>query len=157
MNWKGPKSKYGEKLLDPRWQKLRLQVFQRDEFTCQLCSAKDRTLHLHHAAYCPWSDDPWETPAAVLFTVCADCHESEHEVHRDALFDVITLLGEAGIRTSLDLSHVSMCADIELHHIAEGRTRSQTTQEEKLRALVAALSDFARSKNESVRAGDWRR
>jgi 5-methylcytosine-specific restriction endonuclease McrA len=31
------KSKYSEKLRDPRWQKKRLEIFQRDNFICQNC------------------------------------------------------------------------------------------------------------------------
>lgn len=34
------KSDYSQKLLDPRWQRKRLEILQRDDFTCQVCSDK---------------------------------------------------------------------------------------------------------------------
>jgi 5-methylcytosine-specific restriction endonuclease McrA len=42
---------YKEQLLDPRWQRRRLEILQRDEFTCQKCLSKDKTLHVHHIDY----------------------------------------------------------------------------------------------------------
>ena len=39
---------YSQKLRDPKWQKKRLEVLQRDEFCCQLCNDKETELHIHH-------------------------------------------------------------------------------------------------------------
>lgn len=62
---------YSEKLKDPRWQKKRLEIFERDGFTCQMCSDKDKTLNVHHSKY---GGDPWECPNEFLTTLCDDCH-----------------------------------------------------------------------------------
>lgn len=62
---------YKEKLLDPRWQKKRLQVFNRDNFTCQCCSDKTRTLHVHHKSY---QENPWDVDDNDLITYCDECH-----------------------------------------------------------------------------------
>lgn len=67
---------YKEKLLDPRWQKKRLEILNRDEFTCQICKSKDNTLHIHHRRYIV-DRDPWDYPEESLVTLCADCHELE--------------------------------------------------------------------------------
>lgn len=48
---------YSEKLKSPKWQKKRLEILQRDEFTCQHFNDKENTLHVHHIAY---SGNPWE-------------------------------------------------------------------------------------------------
>ncbi len=40
--------KYSEKLKDPRWQKKRLEIFQRDEFHCQQCGDGENTLCVHY-------------------------------------------------------------------------------------------------------------
>jgi hypothetical protein len=69
------KTTYSEKLKDPRWQKKRLEILQRDEFTCVKCGDNTSTLHVHHKAY--HSGDPWDTPDAHLVTLCEGCHESE--------------------------------------------------------------------------------
>ena len=62
---------YSEKLKDPRWQKKRLEIFQRDNFTCQKCGSTDNTLVVHHFEY---SGNPWEAENEKLITVCEICH-----------------------------------------------------------------------------------
>ena len=62
---------YTEKLKDPRWQKKRLQIMSRDNFTCQLCGSDKNTLHVHHKSY---NGDPWESENNDLITLCEDCH-----------------------------------------------------------------------------------
>lgn len=64
---------YAQKLLDPRWQRLRAQVLQRDGFTCRDCKCSDRTLHVHHCLY--RKGDPWNTEPRFLVTVCDACHQ----------------------------------------------------------------------------------
>lgn len=65
---------YAEKLLDPRWQKKRLEVFSRDSFMCQECGAEGKTLHLHHKYYLR-DKEPWEYDNSFLVTLCCDCHK----------------------------------------------------------------------------------
>lgn len=66
-----PKQAYSEKLKDPRWQKLRLLVFERDDFSCRLCGDKQTTLHVHHTEY---SGNPWQVDIQTLYTICEHCH-----------------------------------------------------------------------------------
>ena len=49
---------YSEKLKDPRWQKKRLEIFERDNWACKKCGDTDTTLHLHHLEY--QNCDPWD-------------------------------------------------------------------------------------------------
>jgi len=65
---------YFEKLKDPRWQKLRLKVFERDGWACQICKSKDKTLNAHHRYYTS-KTDPWDYPIDALSTLCEACHE----------------------------------------------------------------------------------
>jgi len=67
---------YREKLLDPRWQRKRLEILQRDEFGCQECGDSETTLHVHHRYY-ESGKDPWDYPDEALETICARCHEQE--------------------------------------------------------------------------------
>jgi glutaredoxin len=62
---------YSEKLKDPRWQRKRLEIFQRDGFKCSYCNDKDSTLHVHHEQY---QGNPWEAPNEALKTACVHCH-----------------------------------------------------------------------------------
>ena len=69
---------YLKKFKDPRWQKMRLEVLSRDEFTCQLCFDSESTLNVHHRYY-EANKDPWEYPLESLVTLCETCHEEETE------------------------------------------------------------------------------
>lgn len=64
---------YTEKLLDPRWQKKRLKILERDDFTCQSCHDNTNTLHIHHLDY-EKGNDPWDYHNEWLLTLCKDCH-----------------------------------------------------------------------------------
>lgn len=71
---------YSEKLRDPRWQKKRLEIMQRDNFTCRWCCDTKKTLNVHHLKY---SGNPWEADTEYLITVCEECHQDDHN-NRDA-------------------------------------------------------------------------
>lgn len=70
------KDEYKAKLLDPRWQKKRLKILERDNWSCQCCFDGENTLHIHHRYYLP-DTEPWEYPDESLMTLCAECHEEE--------------------------------------------------------------------------------
>lgn len=65
---------YKEKLLDPRWQKKRLEILERDKWHCQSCCSNTKTLHVHHLDYIS-GNDPWDYSNEYLITLCYDCHE----------------------------------------------------------------------------------
>lgn len=62
---------YSEKLKDPRWQKKRLKILERDNFSCVKCFDSDTELQVHHLKY---TGEPHEAPNEDLETVCKDCH-----------------------------------------------------------------------------------
>jgi len=77
MNWKDERKKaYVDKLRDPRWQKKRLEILQRDNWTCVACGDKDSTLHIHHRWY-ERGAEPWDVVDEALVTLCETCHEQE--------------------------------------------------------------------------------
>ena len=69
------KNKYGKKLLDPKWQKRRLEIFQRDNWKCLACSEDKKTLHIHHLWY-EYNKEPWDYPSDALVTLCFNCHDN---------------------------------------------------------------------------------
>jgi 5-methylcytosine-specific restriction endonuclease McrA len=69
------KRNYEEKLRDPRWQRRRLEIFQRDNWTCQLCSRTDLELHVHHLYRT--TEEPWAEPDLHLLTLCQLCHSRQ--------------------------------------------------------------------------------
>lgn len=75
------KKSYSEKLKDPRWQKKRLEILNRDNFTCLLCSDTETELHINHLQY---SGEPWDAPNDCLETLCKDCHKLKHYISYEA-------------------------------------------------------------------------
>jgi hypothetical protein len=65
------KNDYWKKLKDPRWQKKRLAILERDKWRCLCCDEEERELQVHHLHY---GDDPWAVSDALLVTVCDECH-----------------------------------------------------------------------------------
>lgn len=72
---------YSEKLRDPRWQKMRLEVFNRDDWRCCVCGTKEVTLNVHHRWY-ERGQEPWEASLDQLVTLCEDCHGNESNNRR---------------------------------------------------------------------------
>jgi hypothetical protein len=68
---------YSEKCKDPRWQRKRLEVFQRDNWTCCECAETRKTLHIHHLNY-QNGKNPWEYEITALQTLCSSCHARRH-------------------------------------------------------------------------------
>jgi hypothetical protein len=64
---------YSEKLRDPRWQKKRLEIMERDQFACCHCGDKEKTLNVHHRYYLK-GKSPWDYDNDALLTVCEECH-----------------------------------------------------------------------------------
>lgn len=94
---------YSEKLRDPRWQKKRLDIMDRDGFQCRACQAKDKTLNVHHRVYRK-GKSPWEYEDEMLVTLCEDCHkvmeDSIRKVAEMCAFDeeivgIMTYLGRS--------------------------------------------------------------
>ena len=68
---------YSEKLKDPRWQKKRLEIFERDNFQCIKCKSGVKSLHIHHVRY-KKNTEPWDYSNLDLITLCETCHGVEH-------------------------------------------------------------------------------
>lgn len=71
------KTTYYQKLQHPNWQRKRLEIMQRDNFTCALCNDKETQLHVHHVTY-EKNTDPWDYSIWNLVTICRNCHDTLH-------------------------------------------------------------------------------
>lgn len=89
------KPKYSDQLKDPRWQKLRLKVFERDEWTCQVCFDTQSQLKVHHKYYLQ-GKDPWDYPLDAFSTLCEKCHTEEWATCPEAEHALIAALKEKG-------------------------------------------------------------
>jgi len=79
---------YAEKLKDPRWQKKRLEILERDGFECQVCWSDEKELHVHHKLY-KNGYDPWEYGNDDLETLCKDCHKNTDYLNVREAIDVL--------------------------------------------------------------------
>lgn len=86
---------YSDLLKDPRWQKLRLKIFDRDGWKCRVCECEAKTLHVHHKKYV-WGANPWDSPPEDLITVCENCHSEYREGIRAAENHMLVSLRKAG-------------------------------------------------------------
>jgi 5-methylcytosine-specific restriction endonuclease McrA len=85
---------YADKLKDPRWQKKRLEIMQRDGFKCAACKNNENTLHVHHIRYIA-RKSPWEAPNRDLITLCDTCHEAWHFIDNSKFgWDIIGLVSK---------------------------------------------------------------
>lgn len=72
---------YGTALKDPRWQKKRLEIMNRDDFTCLLCSDKETSFNIHHKAYRA-NTSPWDYEDSNFQTLCEHCHAAVEELKK---------------------------------------------------------------------------
>lgn len=90
------KTPYFQKLLDPRWQRKRLESLEASEWRCEICMDKSRTLHVHHKQYIK-GREPWEYEADQLSVLCDVCHSEQHSTD-DGLIDVVSRLPIDGMK-----------------------------------------------------------
>lgn len=106
---------YSEKLKDPRWQKKRLEILERDGWQCRACGNSKLTLHVHHCFYVK-NQSPWEHDECYLKTFCESCHDRYHKA-KEALNQKIALLDPGQIE---DLDLVLQFHGIyAIHHLCE--------------------------------------
>lgn len=81
-------SEFKNKYRDPRWQKRRLEIMQKDGFNCIICKTASETLNVHHRYYVA-GRDPWVYPDWALITLCEACHKEQHDKcgHMDTPFE----------------------------------------------------------------------
>lgn len=96
---------YRKSFKDPRWQKRRLKILERDDWKCQKCGNSEEMLVVHHKWYGNERDTesnefrwryPWEYDDGDLVTLCDSCHQEEHEELSTIEADLIQILKQAG-------------------------------------------------------------
>lgn len=95
---------YAELLKDPRWQKKRLLILNRDEWVCQNCAGSEETLHVHHIRYSKGM--PWDVPDEHLITLCESCHAQEENLKSKDLYELISDVGVTRKMIIVLLDHV---------------------------------------------------
>lgn len=73
---------YGALLFDERWRKRRLEILERDSYSCRICRST-KNLHVHHRQYhfiqsIKQFKPPWDYTSDLLLTLCESCHSRGH-------------------------------------------------------------------------------
>lgn len=76
------KQTFMEQRRDPRWQKKRLLIMERDHFKCRSCESDAKTLNVHHRYYVK-NREVWDYPDFSLVTLCENCHSTAHPFRED--------------------------------------------------------------------------
>lgn len=97
---------YAEKLKDPRWQKKRLEILERDGWACRDCGATTRQLQVHHVRY--EKGEPWDTPSEFLLTVCEPCHLERGEIEHDLRLELARFMAAHSYDKSFENPLVQM-------------------------------------------------
>lgn len=113
---------YSDLLTDPRWQRRRLEILERDGFKCRVCERGDSSLHVHHGYY-QRGVEPWDYPAESLWTLCQDCHGATEA----AMLEIRRFIGHLNpsvILTAARAVHWSLealePAEVRPHRVAGG-------------------------------------
>jgi len=112
---------YSLKLKDPRWQKKRLEILQRDEFECTYCGDKESEIHVHHSYY-EFGKEIWEYESDTLYTLCSECHykhslcqrsikEHIRKLHYDSLYEFNDIAEFCSMMNPYELSQVKKFCD----------------------------------------------
>ena len=83
-----PNKNYKSQYLHQKWQKNRLEILERDSFTCQLCASDTKTLNVHHKKYIR-GREVWDYKNSNFITLCCLCHKRAHisDEHLTALYN----------------------------------------------------------------------
>ncbi len=76
---------------NPKWQKLRLKILERDGFMCQYCQDKEEELHVHHKYY-EKGKRIWEYNEDAFITLCKSCHEEETSCMKEVIPEFMNLM-----------------------------------------------------------------
>jgi len=117
--------RYYELLKDPRWQKKRLEIFERNNWECENCGSRDKPLHIHHSYY-EKGLAPWEYSDENLHCLCEDCHKKaqdfkmllQRQIGKLDFADLEQLYGYAlGLETSW---YPMVVIDVSSYEVAQG-------------------------------------
>lgn len=134
---------YSEKLKDPRWQRKRLEIMERDEFSCKLCGDDQTTLNVHHCFYGK-RRDPWDYDNDHLITLCEHCHGDVERMREEILKELnweIPIMSIHALATCGDPWLVAGVASAFRGHSDEGALRSRA---KSIRRAISSLEEIAK-------------
>lgn len=120
---------YTTQLRHPKWQKKRLEILNRDSFTCKVCLDTETNLQIHHKEYIS-GRKAWEYDDDNFTTLCEHCHKNieafktiplipliASKIYRphDDHFDVTTIVVHEDKRKFVSIDRFSKIGNIRSH------------------------------------------
>lgn len=106
-----------ERLQDPRWQRKRLEIMQRDKFMCQCCHETSLHLNVHHKYY-ENGKDPWDYEDKTLITLCKECHLIAEDTKK---LLIKMIFGDSTIQDQLNfIKELQICRDAWISNASQG-------------------------------------
>lgn len=133
---------YSEKLKDPRWQRKRLEIMERDDFSCKICMDCESTLNVHHSYYGKGLD-PWDYDSEYLMTLCEECHKDVEQKREEILkhmtweIPIYAIHGFATCGDDFLMSHISAAFN------DEGTTTMLAARAKFVRIAIERLEEIA--------------
>lgn len=93
---------YTEKLKDPRWQRKRSLILQRDRYLCRECRRPARSLDVHHFHYV--RGEPWDVEDHFLITLCRECHKDRQDIDDRAKEALALILSQCDLAGATHLA-----------------------------------------------------
>ncbi len=125
------KKSYSDLLKDPRWQKKRLIILDRDNFQCQWCGDTESTLHIHHSHY---KGNPWEVEDYELSVICEKCHWIMH--NKDNFNEIELALYSLVHEYSAPFVNYNSFKKCDLVHILDIITKNKIKNRNKVFSLL---------------------
>lgn len=104
---------YKEQLKSPKWQRKRLEIFERDKFTCQICLDTEEQIQVHHKSY-DNNKQAWEYGNDRLITLCSTCHTRlTAHIKTHGTEDRFNLLKLKAVGGNIIITYTHDCVSIE--------------------------------------------
>jgi 5-methylcytosine-specific restriction endonuclease McrA len=102
---------YAAEYKHPNWQKKRLEILTRDNYTCKMCGDTETQLHVHHFTY-EKGKKVWEYPDSNFVSLCNLCHSIEHskpnwtELNKKIIQDITDVLKKNDFDDNAFIFHI---------------------------------------------------
>lgn len=135
---------YAEKLQHPLWQRTRLRVLERANYTCEQCGDTETQVHVHHMFYL-WGAEPWDYPDYAFKCLCRNCH-NEVTAEKDMVKQDMRALTAMIKATGITPCHINDIA-IHLHDAYEARVFDSGSGERLHRAILDFVIEERKNKS----------
>jgi hypothetical protein len=133
---------YSEKLKDPRWQRKRLEIMERDTFTCVICGDDKSTLNVHHTYYGK-GKLPWDYDIKHLITLCEPCHKQTEIMREEILKEMTWEIPINSIHAIATCGNLRFLSQLSFAFIGSGSKSGMLARARQIREAIKTLEEIA--------------